>query len=251
MVIEAAKAGKTVFVEKPLCLTRAELEEIVRVQAETGARIVVGFNRRYSPLVLKAKEMLDRLDGPFLLNYRVNADSIPMSRWVQDPGIGGGRIIAEGCHFFDLFNFLLRSSNPEVSISCVGVNNSSTVTRDNYQATLKYRDGSVASLIYSALGNRSMERERLEIFGQGVAMALEDFSRLTVYERGEKRVFSFGNRDRGHRNEIDELLRLVQGEPSSIISFNEGVEAMELTFKMEELARERNQKFDGESSNST
>ena len=252
MVVEAARAGKAVFVEKPLCVKREELEDIVKVQAETGARIVVGFNRRYSPFILKAKEVLDRLDGPFLLNYRVNADYIPMARWVQDPETGGGRIIAEGCHFFELFNFLLKSSRPAISIACAGVNDSTTVTRDNYQATLKYGNGSVASLTYSALGNRSMERERLEIFGQGVAMVIDDFSRLTVYEKGKKQQeFAFHGQDKGHRNELDEFLKSVQGKPSSIISFKEAVEATELTFDVEELAREPNPGFDGESSERT
>lgn len=248
MVIDAARAGKTVFVEKPLCLTREELVDVVKVQAETGAMIVVGFNRRYSPFILKAKEILDRLDGPFLLNYRVNADYIPVARWVQDPVVGGGRIIAEGCHFFDLFNFLLKSSHPEVSVACVGVNDSSTVTRDNYQATLKYPNGSVASLTYSALGNRSMKRERLEFFGQGVTMALDDFSRLTVYERKGKKEFALNGQDKGHRRELDEFLKAVQGQPSSIMGFKEVVEAMELTFRVEELAREPSGKFHNERS---
>lgn len=248
MVIEAAKAGKAVFVEKPLCLKRDELEDIVKVQAETGARIVVGFNRRYSPFVLKAKELMDKLDGPFLLNYRVNADYIPMARWVQDPETGGGRIIAEGCHFFELFNFLLKSTRPAISIACAGVNDSSTVTRDNYQATLKYENGSIASLTYSALGNRSMERERLEIFAQGVAIAIDDFSHITVYEKGRKQEFTFHGQDKGHRNELDEFMKSVRGEPSSIISFKEAVEATKLTFDVEELAREPNREFNGDGS---
>jgi predicted dehydrogenase/threonine dehydrogenase-like Zn-dependent dehydrogenase len=247
MVVEAARAGKAIFVEKPLCLKRDELKDIVKVQAETRARIVVGFNRRYSPYILKAKAILESLDGPFLLNYRVNADYIPRARWVQDPESGGGRIIAEGCHFFELFNFLLNSSRPTISVACAGVNGASTITRDNYQATLKYPNGSVASLTYSALGNRTMERERIEIFGQGVAIAIDDFSRLSVYEKGMKREFTFKGQDKGHRKELDEFLNASQGRPSSVISFREAVEATELTFEVEELARASNTKFEGDS----
>ena len=186
--------------------------------------------------------------GPFLLNYRVNADYIPMARWVQDPETGGGRIIAEGCHFFELFNFLLKSNRPDVSIACAGVNASSTVTRDNYQATLKYGNGSVASLTYSALGNRNMERERLEIFGQGMAMAIDDFSRLTVYEKERKHEFTFHGQDKGHTREVEELLRLVRGEDSSAMTFKEAVEAISLTFTVEELARAQTEKADGDTS---
>jgi len=181
-----------------------------------------------------------------LLNYRVNADYIPMARWVQDPATGGGRIVAEGCHFFELFNFLLKSSRPAVSIVCAGVNDSSTVTRDNYQATIKYDNGSVASLTYSALGNRSMERERLEIFGQGVAIAIDDFSRMTVYEKGSKQELTFHGQDKGHRNELYEFMKSVQGNPSSIISLMDAVEATRLTFDVEEMAREPSREFDGE-----
>lgn len=237
MVVEAARAGKAIFVEKPLCLTRGELEDIVKVQTETGAKIVVGFNRRYSQLILRAKEILSKIDGPFLFNYRVNADFIPTSRWVQDPLKGGGRIIAEGCHFFELFNFILGSTRPEISVSCAGVNGSTVVARDNYTATFKYMGGSVASLTYSALGNRTMERERLEIFGQGVAMVVDDFSRLVVYKKAGETVFKPSGQDKGHRAELQEFLKFAQGQESSVITFAEAVEATILAFDVDDMAR--------------
>jgi predicted dehydrogenase/threonine dehydrogenase-like Zn-dependent dehydrogenase len=237
MIVQAARAGKTIFVEKPLCINEEELGELVLVQRETGARIVVGFNRRYAPLVGKLKEKMDRLDGPFLLNYRVNADYIPVSRWVQDSEVGGGRIIAECCHFFDLLNYLLQSGDPDVQVTSTSVNAASTVTRDNLVAVLKYPNGSVANLTYSALGNRSMDRERLEVFGQGMAFVLDDFKTLTIHERLRSRVIRLGKMDKGHRTEISELERLVRGAPSTLITFEDAVASTKTTFLAEKAAR--------------
>jgi predicted dehydrogenase len=237
MVIRAANTGKIVFVEKPLCLTDNELQEIIEVQARTGARIVVGFNRRYAPLIRKTKEILGHLDGPFVINYRVNADYIPPSRWVQDPELGGGRIIAECCHFFDLFGFLLNDGNPSATVTCADVNGSTTVARDNLAIVLKYPKGSIASLSYLALGNRRMSRERMEVFGQGNVLVLEDFKSLKVYEASRVEDFSLGDPDKGHRNEFEELTNLVRGKKNSIVLFPEAVQTTKLSFEVERLAR--------------
>lgn len=237
MVIDAARAGKTVFVEKPLCINEDQLKEVVSVVRETRAAVVVGFNRRYAPLVTALKGEMGKLDGPFLLNYRVNADFIQSSRWVQDPNVGGGRIIAECCHFFDLFSFLLGSKDPQVHVSTAGVTASTTITRDNLVVVLKYPEGSVASLTYSALGNRSMERERLEVFGQGTAFALDDFKSLGIFEPTGSRRISKNSTDKGHAAELEEVAKLVRGEKSSALTFEEAVETTRLSFLVEALAR--------------
>ena len=237
MVLDAMKAGKPVFVEKPLCIAEEELKDLEVAQNKTGATVVVGFNRRYAPLTLRLKKEMSRRDGPFLLNYRVNADYIPMTRWTQDPKVGGGRIIAECCHFFDLFNFLLGSKSAEMYATSTGVTKSTTVTRDNLVAVLKYPDGSVASLTYSALGNRSMDRERLEVFGQGTGFVLDDFRTLSIHEASRSTTLKGNGQDKGHRSEISELANLLKREPSSIISFDESVSAMVTTFAVERAIR--------------
>ena len=237
MVVAAAKAGKIIFVEKPLCLNEDELSEIEKVQSETGARIVVGFNRRYSSLVRKIKTEMERLDGPFLITYRVIQDFTPLSKWVQDPTVGGGRIIAECGHFFDTFNFLIGESNPKVSVQCVHINAGSTVARDNFVATLTYQDGSVATLSYTTLGNRNVERERLEVFGQGKVMILNDFRNLTIYDQKGSTVIKASGQDKGHRTEFEEFAKLLKGEPSASISFEEAVAATRISFEVDRLAR--------------
>jgi predicted dehydrogenase/threonine dehydrogenase-like Zn-dependent dehydrogenase len=245
MVLDAVKAGKPVFVEKPLCISEEELGELESIQKKTGATIIVGFNRRYSPLTLRLKKEMGRRDGPFLLNYRVNADYIPMTRWTQDPRVGGGRIIAECCHFLDLFNFLLGDKSSEMHVTSAGVTNSTTVTRDNLVAVLKYPDGSVASLTYSALGNRSMDRERLEVFGQGAGFILDDFKSLTIHEASRSVTLKGNGQDKGHVSEFGELVHALRGESSSIISFDEAVSAMETTFAVERAIRSAQSFRDG------
>jgi predicted dehydrogenase/threonine dehydrogenase-like Zn-dependent dehydrogenase len=237
MVIECARGGKPIFVEKPLCVTPEELAEIIRVQKETNARIAVGFNRRYAPLILTLKERLSKIDGPFLINYRANTDLVPAGRWTQDPALGGGRVIHEACHFFDLFNFLTGSSGPGVSVTSTDVNSSTAVARDNFVATLKYPEGSVATLTYSALGTRSMDRERMEVFAGGHAFVLEDFRRLYVYGP-DKEEIKLKGQDKGHAREIDELYNVLASKPSNLITFEEAVEAMRTTFEVDSRLRE-------------
>ena len=249
MVLEAIKARKTVFVEKPLCLTRNELEGIKKTW-EDSARgadgpvpVFVGFNRRYAPQILKIREMMKRLDGPFMISFRANVGFTPANRWVQDPEIGGGRIIAECCHFFDLFNFLLGQSEPlEIQAASTTVNGSTTVAKDNVSVTLKYPDGSVATLVYASLGHKAMDRERLEVFGQGVSLVLDDFKNLTVYDSGKSGAridkTSLPRQDKGWVSEFSELVKFLRTDKNSkIISFEECVSATDLTLRVDEAVR--------------
>ncbi len=239
MVMDAIEAGKPVFVEKPLCVTRQEFEDIKQAQRRYQVPVIVGFNRRYSPLVLKVKEKMSKMDGPFLIALRVNAGFVPASRWIQDPALSGGRIIHECCHFFDLFNFLLSQSDPEITIQTAGVNGSTTVARDNISVTLKYPDGSIASLIYTALGGKSMDRERLEVFGQGTSMVIEDYRELKTFGAAAGPVrTTLSGRERGHSPEFKELSKMLRGAKSTTITTDEVVAAMELTFRVDEALRE-------------
>lgn len=239
MAMKAMKAGKPVFVEKPLCLTREELAELVNCQSETGVPVFVGFNRRYAPQILKIKERMAKIDGPFMINFRANVGFTPASKWVQDPEIGGGRIIAECCHFFDLFNFLLDESAPvEILASSVSVNGSTSVAKDNVAVTLKYKDGSVANLFYVSLGSKSMDRERLEVYGQGTSMILEDFKKLSVYiESKEPSITELASQDKGWKAEFSELARFLQGKKNTLITFKECVDSTSLTLSVDEAMR--------------
>jgi len=238
MAVETAKAGKIAFVEKPLCTREDELMGFQQLDPQVQSKIVVGFNRRYSSHILRVKKLLATLDGPFLLNYRVNADLVPQSKWSQDPEVGGGRVIHECCHFFDLFNFLLDSRTVSATVSAAEVTGSTTVSRDSFSATLKYSNGSVASLVYSSLGNRYAGRERMEIFGQRTVVTLDDFKQLEIYAGKKPATFQTGVPDKGHKNEFIELAKAARGEKNSLISAAEIIAAMQDTFLVDRLLRQ-------------
>lgn len=236
MLAEALTAGKVAMVEKPLCISRGEFEAIKKLQADTGAPIIVGFNRRYSPLMLKMKEWIKSMDGPFFINYRVNAGFSERSKWSHDPAVGGGRIIHECGHFLDIFGFLLGNAEPEIFVQSAGVNGSSSVARDNLSITLKYPNGSLANLTYVAMGSKLMDRERIEVFAQSSSAVLEDFVRLTRYGQRSETI-RLNSADKGHRAELGEVAKFLRREPSSLITTAEVYAATELTFRVDEAAR--------------
>jgi predicted dehydrogenase/threonine dehydrogenase-like Zn-dependent dehydrogenase len=237
IVIEAAKAGKAIYVEKPLCLNEKELDEITRVISRTKVPILVGFNRRYSPLTLKAKELLKGKHRPFIINYRVNAGPIPKSHWIQDPEIGGGRIIGECCHFLDFFNCTIGSAVESVDAKIAPINDKTVFAQDNLIASTRWTDGSIAALTYTSLGHSDYPKEYIEIHAEGSTIVIDDFREMRLFGFAEKNI-TLKKQDKGHRNQLMELVNLVRGKPTEAMSFAEAVKSMSLTFEVERRARE-------------
>lgn len=184
--IAALQAGKNVFVEKPLALSRAELadiEEAYNAAHERGdnPRIMVGFNRRFSPLTVKLKQLLEARSEPKSFVMTVNAGVIPPDHWVHDAVQGGGRIVGEGCHFIDLLRFLAAA--PVVAITGVqmGVAPGVTIREDKATITMSFADGSFGTVHYLANGHRSFPKERLEVFCGGSVLQLDNFKAMTGY----------------------------------------------------------------------
>jgi predicted dehydrogenase len=198
----ALRAGKHVFVEKPMALTELELADLEAAADESGLVFMVGFNRRFAPLADQLHGALCGR-GPLLVTYRVNAGRLPRSHWTHDPIEGGGRIIGEGCHFVDFASYLCGSSPTVVSAEALG--GSSEPMEDNVAATLRFRDGSVASVVYSALGDPSLPKERVEVLGESGAGVLSDFASLTLHQGGRSRIVE-AKRDKGHGLEIATFL---------------------------------------------
>src|SRR5207249_1119593 len=218
LTIAALRAGKAVFVEKPLCITRDELHEIEAVATETRRPLFVGFNRRYSPFARAIRQFLSLREPPFMLTYRVNVGSLSPDHWTLDPDIGGGRIIGESCHFFDLFLYLLgeNKSLSDLVVTPVAVDGRKIATRDNIIATLRFSDGSVATLIYTLLGNPALPKERAEIFAGNVSFVLDDYRSLSLYgvdpatlpvpgARKEGHSLVLKRQDKGWRQELIEV----------------------------------------------
>jgi polar amino acid transport system substrate-binding protein len=241
------RAGKPALVEKPLCITTDEFEKIKQTQSQTKLPIIVGFNRRYAPLVLAMKKKMNELGGPFVINYRVNAGFVPASKWSQDPNRGGGRIIHECCHFMDLFNFLLGPGEPRISVEVAGITGVKTVAQDNVSVSLRYPDGSLANLLYVAMGSKAMDRERIEVFADKTSMVLDDFEELAIYSGSTEKI-KLPRGDKGHNAELAQIARLLRGKESSVISTEDVFRATDLTFKVDEAARGRSPPPQGASS---
>lgn len=211
MVIAALGAGKHVFVEKPLCLSEEELEAILAARRAPGAehlRLMVGFNRAFSSHGQQAREFFAGHREPLVMSYRVNTGAIPASHWVQDPAVGGGRIIGEGCHFLD---FMVEACAAlPVRVRALPIARHSTgITSDQCILTFGFADGSVGTLIYAAGGDAGLAKERFEAFGDGRALVLEDFLATEMYRGGRRRLFKSGKRDKGFAAEMAQFRREV------------------------------------------
>jgi len=238
MIVDAAKAGKAIYVEKPMCLTEGELDEIIKVISKTKVPLIVGFNRRYAPLAIRAKELLKSKRGPYLINYRVNAGFIPKTSWVQDPEVGGGRIIGECCHFLDLFNFFIESEVENVGAVSIPMNNATVVANDNVVVTVKWVDGSLSTLIYTALGHRDLPKERIEIYANGSGIVIDDFRNMELYGFRQRSV-RLKKQDKGHYQQLVEICRFLRGEKANVIPFQECEKAMRMAFEAEKLTRKQ------------
>jgi predicted dehydrogenase len=199
IAIEALRAGKVVFVEKPLALNWEELDEVVAAQGETGGHLMVGFNRRFAPLVQEMQGFFQQRAEPMMVEYRVNAGYLDSDHWYHDPDEGGGRIMGEVCHFVDLITHLVGA--PIEKVYTVGMDNVGRYHDDNVGITLTFADGSIGNVLYLANGDTALRKERMEVHSQGSSAILDDFSRLHLYRNRRKKV-QRGSQDKGHRIEV-------------------------------------------------
>ena len=177
LVQQALVAGKHVFVEKPLCLTAAELTAIEA--AHTGQKLLmVGFNRRFAPLILDLQQQLSLLQGPKAFVYTCNAGAIPADHWAQDPSAGGGRLLGEACHFVDLLRHLAASPIEELQLINAA---DRKLCFDTFSLQLRFADGSIGSVHYFANGSMAFPKERLEVFAAGKVLQLDNFRKLKAW----------------------------------------------------------------------
>jgi predicted dehydrogenase len=216
----ALRNGKHVFCEKPLALNEAELAEIELAwskAAEVSPRILmVGFNRRFAPLMVPMRRMIAEAGEPPVMTIRVNAGPLPREHWTQDPVQGGGRILGEACHFVDLLTFLAGAK--PVRIFAGGAPAFGVDTEDNFAATLEFANGAVGSLVYTSVGDRAFSKERVEVFcGERVAI-LDDFRALEIWRGGAHKTWnSILRQDKGHRAVWQTFIRtILEGTPAPI-----------------------------------
>ena len=212
LVAAALRAGKHVFVEKPLCIRETDLAEVERaLQDARGAGfepcLMMGFNRRFSPHARALQAAFRDRGTPMVVNYRVNADVIPPESWLHDPEEGGGRIIGEGCHFVDFCTALIGSDPVAVMANSIASDSRDVVAHDSAVITVQYADGSLATIQYLALGNRALAKERCEVFADGRSAVMDDFRTTRFYGGGRS---MHGKQAKGFAEEIDAFLTVCR-----------------------------------------
>ncbi len=213
----ALRAGKHVFCEKPLALDEEQLAAVaVEAEAHPELNLLVGFNRRFAPMVKELKARLAERSEPPVLSMRVNAGFLPRDHWLHDAGQGGGRIVGEACHFVDLLTYL--SGALPTRVFCQATPDQGRYQHDNFVASLEFANGAVGTLAYTAAGDRSLGKEYLEAFSGGSAFILDDYRELDFFEEGRHRSHrDWLHQDKGHRGAWKAFVQsITSGEPSPI-----------------------------------
>lgn len=211
-VIDSLAVGKHVFVEKPLCLTSSELDSIEAAYAESDNLLVVGFNRRFAPQIVKIKSLLAGTTGPKAFVMTVNAGDIPADHWTQDPEVGGGRLLGEACHFVDLLRHLAGSVIEFSELQVLDA-----ATKDTFTISLRFEDGSIGTVHYFANGSKRFPKERLEVFVGGRVLQLDNFRKLTGYGWPGFSRMNLWRQDKGQTALVAAFVNAIEkGNPAPI-----------------------------------
>lgn len=229
MIIESAKAGKHIYVEKPMAMNYEDVKEIVKTIHETRVLMTVGTNRRYSPISALAKEVIKRKSKPVIINYRLNTVKLPLGHWVDDPIEGGGRIIGETPHFFDLMYWLLDSEPIQIHADCVRGGHGDLIDENTFVSTTRFADGSVASLSYSDFGSTEFPREEIEIFANGTVVRISDFKEIRTSE-GLCQRYNFPNI--GLYEALANFIEVLRGRKSLELGVEDGARSTVCALKV-------------------
>ena len=230
--IEAMKKGKAVFVEKPMALNKKETEEVFRTIQKTGVPYLVGFNRRFSKYAATIKEHLTERINPVIINCHMNAGYIPLDHWVHTEE-GGGRIIGEACHIFDLFNYFVDAEIDSISVNSINPKTENISSQDNVVVTLKYKEGSVCTLTYTALGDKSYPKESLEIYFDNKIITMNDYKNLKGYGIKMANIHSKLS-DKGHYEELIAFAQAIKNGMKYPIPLWQLEQATQISFSVDE-----------------
>lgn len=237
LVVRALQAGKHVFVEKPLAINTVQLSAIRAQLLKTDdCLLTTGFNRRFAPLAQSLSSFFLHRKEAIYIHYRVNAGSIPLNHWTQDPDIGGGRIIGEGCHFVDFITFLVGA--PPLSVTAHALPDHGNYREDNVSMTFTFPDGSIGIVDYLANGDKSFPKERVEVFGGGQVAVLDDFVSLQTLKDGKRKEVR-GAQNKGWLDEWNVFAKSIRegGEPP--IPYEQLIGVTKATFAAVESLRKK------------
>ncbi|OYT68625.1 MAG: oxidoreductase, partial [Armatimonadetes bacterium CP1_7O] len=203
--IRAMQTGKPAFLEKPLAISFEQLEQVEQVWRETGGRVLVGYNRRFSPFVRQIAQHFKNRTEPLSMLYRVNAGPLEHGHWMRGTPEGGSRIVGEGCHFIDVMMFLANALPKRVCAAHLRSHEPDTA-----QLVIEFEDGSIGVLYYLTTGDPSVPKEYLEVHGAGRSAILRDFRELELIAGGKKSVHKSMGQDKGHKNELQAFVDAVK-----------------------------------------
>lgn len=226
-VLKALEKNKHVFVEKPLCLFEEELEEIIQAKIKSNTSVMIGFNRRFSPLTAKIKSVIG--NGPMTMIYRINAGHIPQDTWIQDLEIGGGRILGEACHFIDYLTYLNGSVPTRVSAQVLPDPNQ---LNDTVNIMIQFENGSTGVVCYYANGSKSLPKEYVEVFASGTTAILNDFKEVKIYGKGKPSKTKLINQNKGQKEMVEAFVNGILTEGKAPIVFSEIVAVTKASFKV-------------------
>ena len=232
LAIKALRLNKHVFVEKPLALSEDELSAVLDAATNSSAQLMVGYNRRFSPLARQAKTFFEGRNAPLSIVYRVNAGRIPKDHWLQDPVQGGGRIIGEVCHFVDFIEYITGALPVSVFAESVKGDNALRLNDDSVLLTLRFADGSNGSIAYLGEGDRALAKERVEIFGAGRSFVIDDFRRGIGYKDGREEQTTLRAQDKGQLDEVRALCESILKPDAAPITLEELAVTSLTTFRI-------------------
>ena len=237
LAAQALRAGKHVFVEKPLALTLNELEDVKAAYAQSGKHLLVGFNRRFAPQVQTMKRLLDPVRAPKSFVMVMNAGSIPADHWTQDLAAGGGRIIGEACHYIDLMRFLAGAPIVSVQARRMGDSDADAVTEDKAVILLGFQDGSFGTIHYLANGGPSFAKERVEVFAVGRTLQLDNFLKLKGFNWPGFKSQNLMRQDKGQAACAAAFINAIRTGGATPIAPEELFEVAQVTIEVADILR--------------
>jgi len=228
MVLDALESGMHAFVEKPLCLTREEMNEIDQAAASSSGSVMIGFNRRFAPAAIRMKEILATVPGPKVCSFHVCAGKLDPAHWYSNLEESGGRVLGEACHFFDFFRFILGAEAKTITAQKVWSAEGKLPFEDSIAAQISFADGSCAQLIYTAEGDSSWPKETATVYAAGLVMRCENFQSLQVNRKRKKNVQSY--KSKGHAEEMLAWSAFLNGDAVHPLPYEDGRLSMNLTF---------------------